>query len=207
MEKEELIPTQQVGQQTDACKEEVFSSPDQAVTAYNYAKICLLNVNQWHEISSIEASRFALFDKKGDPLFRPAQESDYIRIDIPGPGTEEGKGYDWVCIEHLESFSSRDSDVDFTLFVARPCAVPGSGGIDIAHFFTGQATSTFLVFRRSNVLSAEVHGRNEVANIAGKNLADKARNLMVNGGSTIGMSYAQWHLLVSGIITEAKESS
>lgn len=206
MEKEELIPTQQVGQQTDACKEEVFSSPDEAKKAYNAAKICLLDVNQWHKISSVEASRFTLFNKNGEPLFRSAQESDYMRIDIPGPGTEEGKGYDWVCIEHLESFSSVESDVDFTLFVARPCAVPGSAERNTAHFFTEQATSTFLVFRRSNVLSAEVHGRNEVANIAGKNLADKARNLMVNGGSSIGMSYAQWHLLVSGIIAEAKES-
>ncbi|WP_316797770.1 hypothetical protein [Pedobacter frigidisoli] len=200
MEKEDLIPSQQVGQQTDAEEEKIFDSPAAASLAYKQAVLRLKNVNQWHTISRIEASCFVLFDKNGIQVARNAKESDYIRIDIPGPGTSAGKGYDWVCIEHMEEFSGPESDVEFTLIVARPSKTPGVVSAKIAHFFTNQATSTFMVFRRGNVLSAEVHGRNEVPNTENQAFLDKTRNLVVNGGSAIGMSYIQWHLLASGIL-------
>lgn len=201
MEKETLIPTQQIGQQTDAEEEKIFSSSAEAKAAYEEAVVRLLDINNWQTISTIEASDFALYDFSGLPLNRPVEENDYVRIDIPGPGTKVGKGYDWVCIEYLEKFSDVGSDIDFTLFVARPSSIPGEAGEKIAHFFTDRATSTFMVYRRENVLSAEVHGRNEVPNIDEQPLLDKARNLLVNGGSAVGMSFVQWHLLVSGILS------
>jgi hypothetical protein len=201
MEKESLIPTQQIGQQTDAEEEKIFSSPAEAKAAYEQAVVRLLDINNWHTISTIEASNFVLYDWSGVPLDRPVEENDYVRIDIPGPGTKVGKGYDWVCIEYLEKFSDVDSDTDFTLFVARPSSVPGEIGEKIAHFFTDSATSTFIVYRRGNLLSAEVHGRNEVPNTHDQPLLDKARNLLVNGGSAVGMSFVQWHLLVSGVLS------
>lgn len=200
MEKQELIPTQQIGQQTDAEEEKILSTADEARAAYQIAVQRLLEVNNWHKISKIEASCFAVFDENNFPLDTPVKEGDFIRIDIPGPGTSEGNGFDWVYIEKLDQYSDMESDVDFTLFVARPTKVPGITGGEVAHFFTDKATSTFLVFRRANVLNVEVHGRNEVPNTYHKNLLDSTRNLMVNGGSAMGMSFVQWHLLVRGIL-------
>jgi len=200
MEKQELIPTQQIGQQTDAEEEKIFSSKEEAKAAYHTAVRKLLSVNEWHNISMIEASCFSIHDKNGSSVNRPVAEGDFIRIDIPGPGTSEGKGFDWVHIEKLDEYSDIESDVEFTLFVARPSQVPGTFGGKVAHFFTDRSTSTFMIFRRANVLSVEVHGRNEVPNTHGQNLLDKTRNLLVNGGSAVGMSFAQWHLLVSGIL-------
>ncbi|TCD26557.1 hypothetical protein EZ456_13285 [Pedobacter psychrodurus] len=204
MEKQELIPTQQIGQQTDAEEEKILVSTVEAKATYQKVVQHLLDVNEWYRISTIEASCFKLFDQNGSPLNRAALEGDYIRIDIPGPGTAAGKGFDWVYIEQLEKYADDGSDIDFTLFVARPSRVPGIFGGKIAHFFTDRATSTFIVFRRANVLSVEVHGRNEVPNTQDQNLLDKTRNLVVNGGSTIGMSFAQWHLLVSGILKQTR---
>lgn len=203
MEKEELIPTQQIGRQTDAVEEKIFSTAIEAKTAYQQAANRLLDVNKWQRNSTITASSFALFDSDGSPIERLVQQGDYIRIDIPGPGTSAGNGYDWVCIENMEQFSDEESGIEFTLLVARPSKNPGECDDKIAHFFTNQATSTFFVFRRASVLSVEVHGRNELPNTQDQNLLDKVRNLVVNGGSAIGMSFTQWHLLISGILNGA----
>ncbi|ARS40391.1 hypothetical protein CA265_12285 [Sphingobacteriaceae bacterium GW460-11-11-14-LB5] len=201
MKKDDLIPTQQIGQQSDAEEEKIFPSPMEAIAAYQKAVDRLLDINEWHHISTIEASRFKLIDSFGNELDRAAREKDYIRIDIPGLGTSVGIGYDWVCIEHMEQYTDANLDIDFTLFVARPSRVPGLEENKTAHFFSDRATSTFIVFRSGNVLSAEVHGRNEVPNTEGLGLLDQARNLVVNGGSAIGLSFTQWHLLVSGILS------
>lgn len=200
MEKQELIPTQQIGQQTDAEEEKILINADEAKAAYQIAVQRLLEVNKWHKISKMKASCFAVFDSNSFPLETPVKEGDFIRIDIPGPGTSEGDGFDWVYIEKLEQYSNLETDVDFTFFVARPTKVPGITGGEVAHFFTEKATSTFLVFRRENILNVEVHGRNEVPNTKHQNLLDSARNLIVNGGSAMGMSFVQWHLLVAGIL-------
>lgn len=202
MEKERLIPTQQIGQQTDAEEEKIYTTQEDALAAYHTAAERLQDVNKWHEISSIEASCFTLFDNQGIQLDRKARQGDYIRIDIPGPGNSVGEGYDWVYVEHLEKYSNTEENVDFTLLVARPSKNPGNSEDKIAHFFSDLATSTFMAFRKVNVLSVEVHGRNELPNSYEQKLLDQLRNLMVNGGSAIGMSFIQWHLLVSGILNK-----
>lgn len=101
MEKDDLIPSQQIGKQTDAVKEKKFSSRHEAREFYNKAVSHLLDINNWHRISTMELSRFQLFDRKGLALERIASDGDFIRIDVPGPGTSEGKGYDWVHIESM----------------------------------------------------------------------------------------------------------
>lgn len=201
MEKDDLIPSQQIGKQTDAVKEKKFSSSPKAREFFDKAVSRLLDVNNWHKISTIEVSCFQLFDRKGLELERIASEGDFIGIDIPGPGTSEGKEYDWVHIESMEHYSNAESDTDFTVFVARPCSVPGQMGSKTAHFFTRSATSTFLIFRKGETVSAEVHGRNEVTYVHQEGILGNVRNIMVNAGNTLGMSYLQWDLLVSGILS------
>ncbi|TCD08338.1 hypothetical protein EZ449_13130 [Pedobacter frigidisoli] len=199
MEKEDLIPSQQIGKQTDAEQEKLFSSPKAAGEAYHLAMVKLLDVNAWHKISGIDTTYFELFDRNGNSHHHTAKESDYIRIDVSGAVASEGKCY-WVCIEHMECYSQHETDVEFTLFVARPCKVPGEIGGSVAHFFTNRATSTFMVFRRGNVLTAGIYGRNEVANTVPDGMLDKSRNVVYKNGSADGMSFAQWQLVLAGIL-------
>ncbi|QDW25110.1 hypothetical protein FFJ24_009930 [Pedobacter sp. KBS0701] len=149
----------------------------------------------------MEVSRCQLFDRKGLEPERVASDGDFIRIDISGPGTSEGKGYDWFHIESMEHYSNAESDTDFTVFVARPCSVPDQMGSKAAHFFSLSATSTFLVFRKGGTVSAEVHGRNEVPYVHQAGILDNVRNIMVNAGNSLGKSYLQWDLLVSRILS------
>jgi len=202
MEKDDLIPSQQIGKQTDAVKAKKFSSGLAAKEFFDKAVSRLLNINHWHRISTIETIRFQLFDNKGSALERIASDGDFIRIDIPGPGTSAGKGYDWVHIESMEQYSNAKSDTDFAVFLARPCPVPGQMGNYTAYFFIPSATLTFLVFRKGEMVSAEVHGRNEIPYVRQEGILDKVLNIRVNAGHTLGMRYIEWDLLVSGILSK-----
>jgi len=201
MEKDDLIPSQKVGQQSNAIKEKKFSSILEAKQFFVRASARLLEINHWQSISATEASHFQLFDDRGSEIERIAAEGDFIRIDILGTGALQGHGYDWVRIESMEYYSNEETDIDFTIFVARPSRVPGQKGGSIANFFSPCATSTFLVFRQGNILTAEVHGRNEVRNLQPDDIFGEARNLMINVGSEVGMSFIRWNLLVSGVLS------
>ncbi|WP_344765168.1 hypothetical protein [Pedobacter ginsengiterrae] len=62
MEKDDLIPSQQVGQQSNAIKEKKISSISEAQQFFVRASVRLLEVNRWQRIFTIEASHFQLFD-------------------------------------------------------------------------------------------------------------------------------------------------
>jgi hypothetical protein len=70
----------------------------------------------------------------------------------------------------------------------------------VAHFFTEEATSNFMVKRVGNKVSAEVHGRNEKPNTEAEKLVDKARNTAVATGAVTGFAKLQWKSLVNGLI-------
>jgi hypothetical protein len=50
-----------------------------------------------------------------------------------------------------------------------------------------------------NVVTAEVHGRNETPNTHTDHVLDNIRNTMVGLGAKVGASYPQWKGLVAGI--------
>ena len=56
----------------------------------------LQNVNQWKEYAGNISADFRLVDKAGREVQRQAKKGDYFKIDIPGPGSQSGDGYDWV---------------------------------------------------------------------------------------------------------------
>ncbi|WP_316831725.1 hypothetical protein [Pedobacter aquatilis] len=199
MDRHAIIPSQQVGQQTDAEEKKVFPDSEAAKKYYGQARLRFVNINEWHKISLVEASRFTLFDSTGKAKKGAVALGDYMRIDIPGPGSDDGHGFDWVHIEHLEEEEDESSDEEILFFAARPSAPAGEMGI-VAHFFTSQASSTFILHRKANIVFAAVHGRNEVPNLVAGSLLDKTRNLLINAGSLAGASFTQWHILLKGIL-------
>jgi len=70
------------------------------------------------------------------------------------------------------------------------------------HFFSKEATSSFLVEHAGRKVEASVKGRNELPNVEIHGLINKIRNLLIGLGAMIGLNYPQWKALVKGILTK-----
>ena len=196
------IPVQHTGGSMDSVAKAEFQTVENAKEFYQTAKKRLLNVYQWTEICKVPAAVFVLTDSNGNPVQREAQEGDYLKIDIPGPGTHSGDGFDWVRIEKITEEISDEAQT-VTLQV-RPVNNPLHKDTSTAHFFTAEATSTFQVKRSGQTVSAEEHGRNEVPNTDTSFVTDNIRNTLVGWSAKIGLSYPQWKSLVKGIVEKDK---
>lgn len=192
------IPKQEVGSKVDAVEKISLADEATAIDFFGVVKERLLSVNKWAEFAGTNMSTFQLTDAFGNQVNRAAEEGDYLKIDIPGPGTALGKGYDWVKIEEFKTESKPDMDM-ITMRV-RPAENPLSKNTETAHFLTEQASSTFQVKRVGKHIYAEEHGRNEQANTYTSDTLDNLRNMVVGWAAMLGFSYPQWKALVKGLI-------
>ena len=193
------VPPQQTGSEMNAVEKIELASEAEAVHFFKTVKQRLLDVNRWTEIAGGVMSDFFLTDSEGNLVQRKATGGDHIKIDIPGPGTQTGGGYDWVTIEEIKAQALNDGEV--LSMTVRPAANPLTGSEDTAHFLTEEATSTFQVKRLGHAIYAEEHGRNEVPNTKTQSTVDNIRNTLVGWGAKAGFSYPQWKALVKGILT------
>ncbi|HYE56404.1 MAG TPA: hypothetical protein VD996_16255 [Chitinophagaceae bacterium] len=198
--KDQMIPPQEEGTETNTEQSKELDTPAQAKEFYLLVKQRLLNVNDWEKLCGAGSADFTLTDQQGTEADRAAQQHDHFRIDIPGPGTVTGQGYDWVRIESIEEVSSQEDDTECITIRVRPATNPKGGGDDVAHFFTDDATSNFMVCRRGRTVTAGVYGRNEKPNTDAEKAVDKARNTMVALSAIAGISKLQWKSLVNGLI-------
>jgi hypothetical protein len=197
----EHVPEQKIGSEINAVSSETFLKLDEAISHYSEVKERLFDVNKWFEYARLPLSSFKLFDHSCRVADRPAIEGDYIRIDIPGPGTKTGHGYDWVIIEAiLEEHTSEEAVISMRV---RPSVHPLSDDKHTAHFLTDVASSTFQVKRSGLTVIAEQHGRNEVPNRETGHTLDNLRNTFVGWSSKLGLSYPQWKSLVKGLVKKS----
>ncbi|MGO8056168.1 hypothetical protein, partial [Rhizobium leguminosarum] len=68
------------------------------------------------------------------------------------------------------------------------------------HFFKKDATSTFMVCIDGNIITASIHGRNEIPNTETANTIDNIRNKVVATSAISILSEVQWNNLVRGIV-------
>jgi len=198
------VPEQNEGGQMDITANIALDSTIDAKTFYQIAKQRLLAVYNWYEVCEVPVSTFMLTDPQGKEIKRPAQEGDYLKIDIPGPGTSTGDGYDWVKVESVQEEHLNHSDI--ISMTVRPTANPLNQKGDTAHFFKDTATSTFQVKRIGKEVYAEVHGRNELANTETDQMTDNIRNSLVGWSAKIGLSAPQWKSLVTGLVKKQEEN-
>ncbi|MFN0256471.1 hypothetical protein [Pedobacter ureilyticus] len=194
------LPKQEIGEQMDVVEKRTFENEAAAIDFFILAKYRLLNVNQWSLLAGSELSNFQLTNAFGNPIEGLAKEGDYLQIDIPGPGSATGDGYDWVYIESV--IEEQEVGMEAVTLRARPASNPLSTNKDTAHFLTEQATSTFQVKRIGKHIYAEEHGRNEQANTYTTSTTDNIRNMLVGWAATLGLSYPQWKSLVKGILAD-----
>ncbi len=193
-----IVPVQYTGEEIEADAFVELNDENEAKIFYLLAKERLLKVNNWHKLTGIISATFQLTDTSGKDVDRQMQKGDHLKIDIPGPGSKEGDGYDWVCIEELKEVS--DENIQSTGFRVRPANNPSGEKNETAHFYSDEATSNFIITREGKNIIALIIDRNIKPNVHAQSLTDKIRDTAV-GMSAIGMfSKIQWQNLAKGII-------
>ena len=191
-----IIPEQQTGTAVDVEDNVECSNEEEAKNFFQQVKERLLNINAWHQYAGTLSADFRLTDGDGNEVNRKPQKGDYFKINLPAPGIKTGEGFDWVQIEEI----MESSDESIAIRV-RPASSPINNRKDVAHFYTDEATSNFIVKREGNKVTAGVYGRNEKPNVKETDsLLDKARNAVVGTGGISGFSKLQWKALVNGLL-------
>ncbi len=194
----DIIPEQYTGNETEAGAAVEFNDNNDAVIFYDEAKKRLLNVNKWHELAGLISAGFQVVDKNGKETNRGVQKGDYIKVDIPGPGSKAGDGYDWVMAEELKEVS--DSNIQSIGFRVRPIANPLGDKKSIAHFYDDSATSNFIVTREGKKVTTRIIDRNIKPNDDTQSLTDKIRDTAIGISAIAGFSKIQWQNLANGLV-------
>ena len=191
-----LVPDNTIGKAVDI-NHTIKLNKEEAKSTYNLARGRLMNPDCWRNLAGVGTAEFELISANED--FKQVQENDYLRINIPGPGSIVGDGYDWVKVEKIEenNFSETDRSIGLKL---RASSNPNNDTTDTAHFFKKEATSTFIIKQEDNVVTASYYGRNEVPNVENVSMLDKVRNTVVATGAAIGLSELQWNALIKGFL-------
>lgn len=198
VKKPDIIPDQRTGKAIDAESTVEVAEEKDAKAFFDEVKGRLQNVNHWKEYAGNLSATFQLVDREGVEVQRKAQKGDYFKIDIPGPGSQSGDGYDWVQIEDVENTATPDSE-RFG-FRVRPTDNPQSKKEDIAHFYSQESTSSFIVERNKNKITASVHDRNTKPNTDADNTTDKIRDAVVGAVGAFSFSKIQWKNLTDGLL-------
>ena len=201
---ESTVPDQHTGAETNTEFSYDAADRESASAKYELVKQRLLDIDHWHDYAGAATASFELMDEQGLPTNDRVREGFYFKIDIPGPGTKAGKGYDWVRVERVEEEGNESSEKQAITIRVRPSDNPTTDDDDTAHFYSSEATSNFIVKREGNKITASVHGRNEKPNTGTHSVIDKTRNAAVGTTAAAGISTIQWNLLVKGLISESE---
>ena len=129
---------------------------------------------------------------------REVEKGDYLRINIPGPGSKQGDGYDWVLVEELKEINKET--LQSVGFRVRPTENPFSEKKETAHFYSKEATSTFIIIREYSTLISWIVDRNLLPNTDSSSVIDKVRDVVVGVSAIAGFSKVQWQGLADGLI-------
>ena len=199
METPNFVPVNTVGKILDIEYTVTENDLPEALTTYKRACKRLLNPPIWQLLSANLSAEFLLFTNGNNYAERLMQEGDFLRIDIPGPGSKAGDGYDWVRVETIQDNVDKEADESIGITV-RSAENPGKPGAGTAHFFKEGASSTFIIKRTGNTINACYYGRNELPNTQNISIIDKLRNGLVAAGALAGISNLQWSALLKGLL-------
>jgi hypothetical protein len=197
-----IVPPQFKGQEIEAEATRELKDQTDAKSLYNVAKKKLLDVNNWKEIAGAITAQFQIIDEKGKEVKREVKKGDYLRIDIPGPGSKEGDGYDWVLVEELNEINK--GSLQSVGFRVRPNENPFGEKNETAHFYSREATSSFIITRENSKIISWIIDRNLLPNTESGSLADKVRDVAVGVGAIAAFSKVQWQGLADGLIENKK---
>jgi hypothetical protein len=195
-----VIPGQQEGEVVNAESSVETENIHTAKKLFETAKLRLLDVNNWQKQAGEALAAFQLTDSSGNEVAGSVKEGYYFKIDIPGPGSKAGEGFDWVIVEKTEEYNS--GDVESIGIRVRPASNPTSENNETAHFYSSESTSTFTVTREGNKVTAAVYDRNTKANSESEGIIDKIRDVLVGTVGIATFSKIQWKSLTTGLIDQ-----
>jgi hypothetical protein len=202
---EKMLPPQRKGKAIDIKKSLGFNNSKDAIAFFDKAKDRLQRVNEWGALAGNLSADFQLTDRNGNKVDRPIEKGDHFKIDIPGPGSHTGQGYDWVKVEAITIQSTPSRNL--YSFRVRPSENPFKRGTGIAHFYHKDSTSTFSIRRNNNTVTISIQDRNTQANTSGEIALDKIRDSLVGGIGVLAFSRFQWTKLAEGIIDNSKKQN
>ena len=203
--KNQVLPEQEKGVPIDTEKSIELPNEDEAIRFYQIARQRLVDVNRWHEIAGKLTAEFSLRDATGKPVARTAQKGDHFKIDIPGPGSKGGGGFDWIQIEDF--VEKQEPGFESIAFTVRPATNPEKHTEHVSHFFSPESTSTFSVSRKNNVVTAGIYDRNTKPNTSGDTIPDKIRNTIIGAFGVGGGAKLQWESLASALIEKEEKQT
>jgi len=202
-ENDEFVPVQQEGKALDLEHSLSTGTVAEAKALYQAACQHLLHPGNWHLLAGNGTAEFNLYTKAHDAAGEIAV-NDHLYIDIPLGGLLVAEEHDWVKVENIAQnvVPQADESMGITL---RSCCNPLHPQEGTSHFFTGSATSTLVVKRTGNIVTAVYHGRNEKPNTTTGNLLDNTRNALVAISAMAGLSRLQWEALLKGLLGDHNE--
>lgn len=195
-----VVPGQQEGDVINTESSVTTDNIHSAKKLFETAKLRLLDVNNWHQQAGEALARFQLTDASGNEVTGPVKEGYYFKIDVPGPGSAAGDGFDWVTVEKLEEYNA--GEVESVGIRVRPASNPTSENNETAHFYSSESTSTFTVTREENKVTAAVYDRNTKANTESEGIIDKIRDVLVGTAGIATFSKIQWKSLTNALIEQ-----
>ncbi len=200
---ETLVPKNKAGKAVDLEQSITEESLQDAITVFRLAYSRVIYPAIWKNLAGVGTASFSIWRAGSSEVHRHVYVNDFLRIDIPGPGPTAGDGYDWVKVETLQENIIPHADESFVMRL-RACANPEKATAGTAHFFTEEATSTFILKRTGKTVTFSYHGRNEKPNTSDVEPADKIRNKLVATSAVAGLSELQWTALLKGILQREK---
>lgn len=202
----ELTPLHRRGIKMNTVESKECGTESAAMLLFAKAEQRLLDVNGWNKLAAAKTKQYTLTDSNGQAKNGLAKEGDHICFDLPAPDSDVGEGQDWVQIERL--VKREGANFQSVAFKVRTSSNPLVRGKEIAHFYQHETTNTFAVERHGKVVLVAVYGRNEVPNTQqAKGFYNKVRNAMIGIGGWLGLSKAQWKILVKAVMGTTSFSS
>jgi hypothetical protein len=195
-----IVPRQYTGKEITVHASETLKDDAEAQEFFNISKERLLDANNWHKISTGLTAVFQVTDADGKAVYRQVAEGDHLQVDIPGPGSKEGEGFDWVRVEQVKEVV--EENLHCIAFRVRPCENPkgNSESQNIAHFYDDSGTSNFIVIREGVKVTALVIDKNLKPNVDTDSFTDKIRGAILGTSALTVLSRIQWQNLVDGIV-------
>ncbi len=193
------VPDQYKGAAFETEAERFFDDQNMIAQQFAILKQRFLNINQWKDYCGKGFAEFKLFDAEAFPVSRIPIVGDFIRIDIPGPGNPKTKGYDWVQIVNIDD-RSVDNELERCLMTCRPSEDPDDKNNQIAHFYTAESSSNFVISRGKDYIKVGIYGRNEVPNFSKTGWFGKIRNAIIAIGGFLKLTKFQWNGLAKGLL-------
>ncbi|MFB9293207.1 hypothetical protein ACFFSP_06990 [Persicitalea jodogahamensis] len=194
-----IIPENYTGRIIDTDHTIEFETIEEATSFFEVVKTRLLNVNSWSKIAGVLTAEFQVVDNAGNEVNRSVRKGDFFKIDVPGPGSIDGEGYDWVRVEEIKSVS--EAGMESLGIRVRPSTNPLNNDEHISHFYSEQSTSNFVVTRDKRKITAGVYDRNTKPNLDADTPLNKARHWIVGLSAVVWFSKYQWHRLVEGLLS------